>query len=563
VDIAVDADNRKWFCPNPHFGSGATAFDDSAWTTWTTANSGLAGDTVRRCFADSLGNTWFLTDRGISRKNGTLWTTYPYGAGGAPDSTVGTVASDGKAVWFGTSNGLVRFEDGEWKTFTTADGLSGNKVTALAPDGAGRLWIGVDSGICRYDRAGFFRYPEKDRLLSGIIEDIAEDEDGSMWFATHGGLTHFDGVEWRTYTVEDGLNFDAVNFLDRDRTGALLVGTGSRLYRMGPGGLEPCGKEMIEPGFQSGWTRTNKGWLAAGGDTGICAYHIASGTAFRLPAPEPGIPLGWQILFEDRDTFWMQSMDGLIRFDGGRFTRFRTEGLPFNASRILDGVVDHHNVKWFISQGFLSRYDGKAWSFFSLDSLSVMASRLAVDPEDRVWIQGDFNIVSDQTHRYGLLSFDGAKWEKHICDLPGTDRFSGWEMVVDHSGAKWMVDSYRLLRYADGKWTEIPAADIAGPGVILDDIAIDRNNVLWVGASKGVYTFDGAAWTRFYDRPEFPYGKDMGCADITIDSRGGLWMDGYRRRGDAWTRGLLWTASPRWTWTAGIASGREPETAES
>lgn len=542
--IAVDLDNRKWFCPNPHFAKGATSFDDSIWVSWTTANSGLAGDTVKQCFADSLGNTWFVTDRGISCKAGSAWTTYGYGISGAPDSTVCAMASTGKIVWFGTENGLLRFENGEWKTLTVADGLPGNAVTALAPDGVGHLWIAPWNGICRYDSTGFYRYPEKDRLLSNSIEDIAEDDDGGMWFATRGGLSHFDGAEWRTYTTEDGLDYYVVQFLDRDRNGTLLVRTGSHLYRMGSAGLEPCGKEMIEPGIQRGWLRTNEGWLAAGGDTGTLVYHIASGTAFTLPEPEPGTPLGWQILFENRDTFWMQSMDGLTRFDGGRSTRFRTEGLPYLAAPILDGVVDHHNRKWFISQDILSRYDGKEWSFFSMDSLIVSADRLTVDSEDHIWIQGEFNISPDLPCWYGLLSFNGVKWEKHICDLPCRDRFSGWEIIADRSGAKWIAGSGKLLRYADGKWEEISAANTVGPGIIFQDIAIDGNNLIWVGTSKGVYTFDGVVWKQFHDRPGSLYGEDADCLDITVDSRGEVWMDGYRRLENTWKQGLKWSAIP-------------------
>ncbi len=286
----------------PGLHTGVTSFDGVSWTTYTAENSGLAGNGVGMSLGDGNGGHWFSTDNGLSRRKGEDWTTFPFGEGGAPDSTVSAgVASDGQ-VWFGTGNGLYRFNGSEWVRFSTADGLPDSAITALAFDEDGRLWIATPKGICRYDDKGLVRLPEKDWLISGSIEDIIEDENGVMWFGTWtGGLSRFDGTRWRTYNTSDGLDCDGVRLLDIDRSGNLLAGTYSKLYRLTQDGFKPCTEEMIEPAFQYSWFHTNKGLIAAGDNWKITIYDLASGETFTIPYPSANTDIfGEKLLFEDR-----------------------------------------------------------------------------------------------------------------------------------------------------------------------------------------------------------------------------------------------------------------------
>jgi ligand-binding sensor domain-containing protein len=55
----------------------ATLGTAQKWTTFDTANSGLAGNSVIAIAVDKQGNKWFGTDgRGVSKFDGATWTTY-------------------------------------------------------------------------------------------------------------------------------------------------------------------------------------------------------------------------------------------------------------------------------------------------------------------------------------------------------------------------------------------------------------------------------------------------------------------------------------------------------
>ncbi len=529
VHVAVDEANVAWFCSNPVLHTGVTSFDGVSWTTYTAENSGLAGNGVGMSLGDGNGGHWFSTDNGLSRRKGEDWTTFPFGEGGAPDSTVSAgVASDGQ-VWFGTGNGLYRFNGSEWVRFSTADGLPDSAITALAFDEDGRLWIATPKGICRYDDKGLVRLPEKDWLISGSIEDIIEDENGVMWFGTwNGGLSRFDGTRWRTYNTSDGLDCDGVRLLDIDRSGNLLAGTYSKLYRLTQDGFKPCTEEMIEPAFQYSWFHTNKGLIAAGDNWKITIYDLASGETFTIPYPSANTDIfGEKLLFEDRDTYWSASTEGLVKMDAGVKTVFRTGGLPESAQLIRDAAVDSRNVKWFLSSSCLSRFDGRKWTWYQLDSLLVSASNMVIDNEDRVWISGMARVSTSESYKFALVSFNGEKWERYICDIPECAEREHYEPEIDRYGAVWFHQSWYLLRFHQGEWTKHSHAKPATATCVTANL-FGCNSMTGkpaAGTPAGPPDISGEGYSGFY-----------------IDSRGGVWSGDMRWFGNEWKRGLFWTA---------------------
>jgi len=63
-----------------------------------------------------------------------------------------TAVDQGGALWLGTNEGgISRFDGTTWTTYTVEDGLGHNQVNtiAVAPDGA--VWIGTLNGASRFD----------------------------------------------------------------------------------------------------------------------------------------------------------------------------------------------------------------------------------------------------------------------------------------------------------------------------------------------------------------------------------------------------------------------------
>lgn len=101
--MAIDGEQNRWFGT---WGGGASRFDGTTWTNFTTEN-GLAGNIVYDITID------------------------PH---------------DG-AVWFGTNHGVSRFDDQNWMSITSKDGLANENVYAIAIDQHRRLWLGEKGGV--------------------------------------------------------------------------------------------------------------------------------------------------------------------------------------------------------------------------------------------------------------------------------------------------------------------------------------------------------------------------------------------------------------------------------
>ncbi len=88
------------------WGGGVSLFDGRGkWTTYTEAD-GLAGNIVYSIAQEPDGTLWFGTDRGLSRFDGTNWTSVRHGLVGQHVYAI-ALADDG-SVWIGTKGAVAR-----------------------------------------------------------------------------------------------------------------------------------------------------------------------------------------------------------------------------------------------------------------------------------------------------------------------------------------------------------------------------------------------------------------------------------------------------------------------
>jgi ligand-binding sensor domain-containing protein len=102
----VHVDNRGsgiWFGT---WGGGASVFDGTGtWRSYTKAD-GLASNIVYSIAQEPNGVLWFGTNRGVSRFDGTQWTSFRHGLLGAHVYAI-AIDPDG-SVWLGTKGGVNR-----------------------------------------------------------------------------------------------------------------------------------------------------------------------------------------------------------------------------------------------------------------------------------------------------------------------------------------------------------------------------------------------------------------------------------------------------------------------
>jgi len=87
---------------------------------------------------------------GLSRFDGTTWTSYTAESGAIGGNFVHVVEVDAEGIlWIGTNGGVTRFDGKEWRTYTTTDGLLHNDVFSIAFDKQGNKWFGTWIGLSK------------------------------------------------------------------------------------------------------------------------------------------------------------------------------------------------------------------------------------------------------------------------------------------------------------------------------------------------------------------------------------------------------------------------------
>jgi ligand-binding sensor domain-containing protein len=192
----------------------------------------LASNIVYAIAIDAQGNKWFGTIDGVSKFDGTNWTTYTR-VMGLPSNSIRAIAIDAQGnKWFGTRGGVSKFDGTNWTTYdtaTTSHGLANNYVYAVAIDAQGNKWFGTyGGGVSMYDGANWTTYFISQGLASNYVYAVAIDAQGNKWFGTAGGVSKFDGINWTTYTLEQDFMNYSVYSIAFDAQGNKWFGTYGR-----------------------------------------------------------------------------------------------------------------------------------------------------------------------------------------------------------------------------------------------------------------------------------------------------------------------------------------------
>jgi diguanylate cyclase (GGDEF)-like protein len=244
----------------------------------------LAGTRVMSLHPDRHGNTWFATEKGLFRYDGT-WAQV------TSDPVRGAIVEDPDgSLWIGTLAGLIHVREGRLQRFK--DDRGGPWVSALHRDSRGALWVGTTTGVLRFDGEKFERPAELSAALDGTwVPAIAEDADGNLWLATIGrGVVRYrpatSGAAARVdfLRVADGLSSNTAYFLLFDDRGKLWIGTAK-------------GLDCLD------WRR-----FRGGGQPRLRHYGAAEGYF--------GVEGNMQAAFMDRDgTLWFGTVAGAVHYD--------------------------------------------------------------------------------------------------------------------------------------------------------------------------------------------------------------------------------------------------------
>ena len=402
--------------------------------------------------------------------------TFTSADGLAQDRVVCAVRDSRDFMWFCTSDGLSRFDGSRFTTYRAADGLPISVVNDIEESRDGRYWIATNGGgVCRFDpaatKASCEVFKAGETITTNRVNTLYEDLAGRLWAGTDGGLFRLDPAE-----AGRGLQPVPLRIPGRpdqvmkvwsilgDARGVIWIGTGFGVVRVLPGGrtvhaaVNPLGDSdrvndiLID--------RQQRLWIAH--ETGAAVLDRVPGSD---PGPLEGLqwPLGKRSeardLHESADgAVWIATLGGELWEHRAGFTRYSA------ASELPDAA--------FRSIG--EDADGDLWIGMAIGGVSELKLR-GFQSYDRAGqsaigrVNTIFETRSGQVCATGgslsapllplvLNCFDGAGFAAIPLRTPASDVPPLWpgrqHVLQDHTGSWWVPTPAGLYRFANAARVE-------------------------------------------------------------------------------------------------------------
>lgn len=219
-------------------------------------------------------------------------------------------------------------------------------------------------------------------------------------------------------------------------------------------------------------------------------------------------------MLQDRSgRYWFATWEGVVTYDGKTFTNLTLEkGLQGN--RIYSLLEDREGNLWFGTVGHgLYRYDGKTFTHFTaadgLADLTILC--ILQDRDGSLW----FGTTA------GLNRYDGKTFT-HFTTADGLTHNVVTAIMQDQTGRIWLGAERGNICYYEGgvfkSWAQTQGNDAFHNVRTMYE---DHAGLLWFGAPKGLYRYDGAMLTLLTSGHN-PNHSFVG--DILEDRQGQLWF---------------------------------------
>ena len=347
-------------------------------------------------------------------------------------------------IWMGTARGVLKFDGEDYLLLTKANGLVDNNIWKLMQDREGNIWFASKSlGVSKLNSERFKLY-NSPALPDLKVNAVLKDRKGQMWLGTNKGLVEWDGKnEYIRYnTLDNGMTSDEVNALAEDWDGNILVATryGVSVYD---------GKKFKEVYADEQNLNRCLSILVDG-------YDIWLGTQAGVGKMEPGriVQPEFADLYKNfifhacrrDDGLWFAYEDGLLHYTGRKFHNLRA----------ADGFADGR------TRSVISGPDGDLW-FGTNDGI----------------FRWNGDTLVNITQKDGLLSN------------------SVYSLAFDAKGNLWAGQSKGICKLAfskDGTFESVMRygrdQGFLGLDCAANSIFIDENDVVWVGTSNGLVSYD-------------------------------------------------------------------------
>jgi signal transduction histidine kinase/ligand-binding sensor domain-containing protein len=215
-------------------------------------------------------------------------------------------------------------------------------------------------------------------------------------------------------------------------------------------------------------------------------------------------------ILQTRDGYlWLTTFDGLVRFDGVRFTIFdksNTRGLRTN--RFTSLYEDKDGTLWAgTGDGGLTLYrNGVFNSYTSADGM----------PGGQVF-GFEYDLKGELLIRIGASQF--YMREGRFISAPPEYQDQDMKLYLAPSGAQWTISANGAKQITDGRVTQYPMNLSFAYGVWPYE---DSQGNLWLGDRSGIYRLRDGQTTRYMERDGLPPRAFL--HPYCEDDEGGIWF---------------------------------------
>lgn len=237
----------------------------------------------------------------------------------------------------------------------------------------------------------------------------------------------------------------------------------------------------------------------------------------------------WTILQTPEGYIWVGTADGILQFDGVRFSRWTPgPGQRLPNSEVVRLKVTRDGSVWISAVGFLSRWNGHALTTYSTGSTTGQDT-LTEDNDGTVWLGQSYSPSGSgricQVRTTDLQCFGSAS---------GIPPFHPYSSLADRDGTLWFGGDTLLMHWVHGSATAYPMPGLASNagmiGIYSLALAPDHGVLVAIGKAGpglGLERLIDGRWQSL-DTPTFR-GSSVPATSLYTDHEGALWVGTYDR----------------------------------
>ncbi|MTI40899.1 ligand-binding sensor domain-containing protein, partial [Fulvivirga lutimaris] len=520
-EIMIDSKGNLWFGTTL---GGLIMFDGDTFTYFK-EEQGFTERNVMVIYEDKKGAIWVGSYLGglwhYDGENVTRYTTKE----GLPSNDIQDIVEDDNGtIWIATRGGVCSFDGVSFTPITSENGLSNNMCYSISIDANKDIWIGTNDGFNIYKPDKIVSYSSETDLKKIEYRTIHHDEDGITWLGSNGaGLIKFDGEQIEIIDINSGLTNDVIFDIAQDFNGNFWIATyGGGLCKFRPNSFTHLTSEQgLFSSVPLCINQDNAGdmWFT----TFLVGVTRFNGKTFETYSKFVEQENSVCTIHQDHSgNYWMGTMNGLVVFDGKKFTRYTTEN-GFTDNRVFSIYESENHDIWFGTFRGVSKYDGKSFKTFNENHGLSKDLTLCIteDKQGNMWFGTFDGVAKIEEDRLTLYTEkDGLPHKVVRC------------ILTDGHGNIWAGTDGGLVLIADDKdgavIKEYTDNDIITGNTILSLIE-DSKGRLWVGTEVGIVCLsidDNKAITtlaNFTQLDGLLNGLDVVQNSVHEDDNGVLW----------------------------------------